>query len=124
MDNEFQTLLTEARALLAEAKTSNENGQHGEAMKTACHASEQIASAYLLLATGQHMPQNDTTYDLFAKTIREPNRHPASLQAIKQVVGDVCALREIYEPALLDETTHKDAKQMIDCVSALIELVR
>jgi len=35
----------------------------------------------------------------------------------------VSALREIYEPALLDDATSTDAQQMIVCVTALMELV-
>lgn len=123
MNNECQTLLTEARAMLAEAKSLNENGQHGVAIKQAYHASEHVAVAYLLDTTGQCMPQNDATYDLFAKTIREPARHPDMLHKIKETVGKVSALREAYEPALLDETTLQDAQQMIDHVVTLVKLI-
>ncbi|MBV8648451.1 hypothetical protein [Paludibacterium sp.] len=123
MNDECQTLLAEVREMLAGADKLNETGQHGAAMEQAYHASEHVAAAYLLATTGRRMPSNDSTYDLFAKTIREPNRHPAALQTIREVVGDVCALREIYEPALLAETSPKDAQQMIDCVAALAGLV-
>ena len=124
MNNECQNLLAEARALLAEAKGLNENGQHGAALEQAYHVSEGVAATYLLATSGQRLPPNDATYDLFAKTIREPNRHPASLQTIREIVGDVCALREAYEPALLDETTAQAAQQMIDHVTGLLKLVK
>jgi len=91
--------------MLVEAKSLNETGRHGAAMKQAYQASEHVAAAYLLATTGQHLPPNDTTYDLFAKTIREPARHPDMLRKIKETVGKVSALREAYEPVLLDETT-------------------
>jgi hypothetical protein len=123
MNSECQTLLAQARTMLAEAKSLNENSRHGAAMKRAYDASENIAAAYLSAVIGQCLPPNDATYDLFAKTIREPSRHPASLQKIKEVVGDVCALREAYEPVLLNETISKDAEQMIGCVYGLLELI-
>ena len=69
------------------------------------------------------MPPNAPNYDLFARTIREPNRHPALLQEIREIVGDVCVLREAYHPALLDEASLQDAQQLIDHVTALLELV-
>lgn len=124
MNDECQNILANARSMLAEAIGLNEIGQHGAAMKQANHASEHVAAAYLLAATDQRMPPNDATYDLFAKTIREPTRHPDMLQKVKETVGKVSALREAYEPALLDETTPQDAQQMIDHVTKLSELVR
>ena len=74
--------------------------------------------------TDQPLPANDGIYDLFAKTIREPGRHTALLTRIRGVVDDVCALREAYEPTLLQETTYADAQQMIDSVTELQVLVR
>jgi hypothetical protein len=123
MSEESQTKLAEAHAMLAEAARLNDNGEHGEALKQAYHTSEQIAVVYLSTMTGQSLPSNDTNYDLFAETIREPHRHPALVQKVGEVVGKVCALREAYEPALLDETSLKDAQQMIGHVAALAELV-
>jgi hypothetical protein len=41
----------------------------------------------------------------------------------RRLVGDVSALREIYEPALLDDATSTDAQQTIVCVAVLVELV-
>jgi uncharacterized protein (UPF0332 family) len=124
MNNECQNILANTRSMLAEAKRLNENGRHGMAMKQAYHASEHVAAAYLLDATGQRVSQNDAAYDLFAKTIRESARHPDILQKIRETVGKVSALREAYEPALLDETTSQDAQQMIDCVAKLFDPVR
>lgn len=122
MSSECKSMLVDANAMLAEARTLNENGKHGAAMEKAHHASEHIAAAYLLAVTGQRLPPDDATFDLFAKTIREPSRHPDMLQKIKETVGKVSALREVYEPALLSETISQDAQQMIDCVAALAEL--
>lgn len=109
--------------MLVEAQRLNDSGRHGAALKQAYHASEYVAADYLSAVTGQSLPPNDAVYDLFAETIRNPSRHPALLQEIGEAVGKVCALREAYEPALLDETTPKDAVQMIDCVRRLLELI-
>jgi len=122
MNNECQSLLAEAHAMLAKAKCLNENGQSGAAMKQAYHASEQVAAAYLLAAKGQNLPPNDGTYGLFVETIRESTRHQDMRQRIREAVGKVSALRDAYEPTLLDETTPQDARQMIDCVAAMAEL--
>jgi uncharacterized protein (UPF0332 family) len=122
MNNECQSLLAEARAMLDKAKGLNENGQSGAAMKQAYHASEQVAAAYLLAAKGQSSPPDDATYDLFVATIRESTRHQDMQRRIREAVGKVSALREAYEPALLDETTPQDVRQMIDCVAAIAEL--
>ena len=81
------------------------------------------AADYLSRAVGENLTQPDATYERFAKTIRQLNRHPTLAAEIRGLVGDVSALREIYEPALLDETTDKDARQMMDCVKTLLELV-
>lgn len=123
MNSECQTLLAEVSAMLAMAKRLNESGQHGAAMKKAYHATEHVAAAYLLVTTEQRLPPSDSTYHLFAKTIREPDRHPEKLQKIREVVGDISALREAYEPSLLDEITSKDAKQMIERMTTLEKLV-
>lgn len=117
-------MLAEANAMLDAAKSLNESGQHGAAMEKAYYASGYVAAAYLLAVNGQCMPPNDSAYDLFAKTIREPNRHPHGLQKIKETVGKVSALREVYEPALLGETASEDARQMLDCVAAMEKLVQ
>ncbi len=119
-----QNRLAEASSMLEEAKRLNANGQHGAAMKLAYAASEFVAAGYLSNAVGENLPPSDATYERFAKTIREPTRHPALAAEIIGLVGDVSALREIYEPALLDETTDKDARQMTDCVKALAALVK
>lgn len=124
MNTEAQSKLTEASAMLAEAKRLNDSGKHGAALKEAFHASEYVAVAYLSAATSRSLPPNAPNYDLFAGTIREPNRHPALLQEIREVVGDVCVLREAYHPALLDEASPQDTQQMIDHVEGLMELVR
>lgn len=124
MKSESRNLLADACAMLEEAKRLNNSGQHGAAMKLAYEASEFMAAAYLSNAAGENLPPSDATYERFAKTIREPSRHPELTTEIRGLVGDVSALREIYEPALLDETTSKDAQQMIDRVEALAELVR
>jgi len=123
MNEKHRTLFAEISAMLIKAKGLNENGQHDEALKQAYQASEYVAAAYLIETTGQNLLPNDTTFDIFAKMMREPNRHPALLQKIKEIVGDACALREAYEPALLDETTAQDARQMIDRIVALSKLV-
>lgn len=123
MNDECQSRLAKARKMLAEAPSLNAEGQHGMAMKLAYGASEFIAAAYLSGATGENLPPSDAAYERFAKTIREPKRHPALITKIRGLVGDVSALREIYEPALLGETIFNDAKQMIDCVAALAMLV-
>lgn len=124
MSTEAQSKLNEAHALLAEAKRLNDSGQHGVALKEAFQASEHVAVAYLSAATGRSLPPNAPNYDLFVGTIREPNRHPALLQEIREVVGDVSILREAYHPALLDEASPQDTQQMIDHVTALLELVQ
>ena len=123
MNEESQTRLTEALSLLAEATRLNDNGQHGAALKQAYHATEHMAVAYLSTIAGQSLPPNDAAFDLFSETIQEPNRHPDLLPRIEDVVGDVYVLREAYEPALLDETTPKDAQQMIAHATKLQELV-
>lgn len=122
MNKEYQTLLAEVSAMLVKAKDLNENGQYGEALKLAHYASECVAVAYLLATTGKRLPPNDATFETFSDTIQETNRHPDFKSKIEDVVGDVYVLREAYEPALLDETTLKDAQQMIDHVAALVEL--
>lgn len=122
MNTEAQTRLAEAGAMLAEAQCLNDSGHHGAALKQAYHASEYVAVAYLVAVTGQSLPPNEAAYSLFADTIREPSHHPALLQEIKEAVGKVCALREAYEPALLDETAHRDARQMIDHVAEILQL--
>ncbi len=83
-----------------------------------------MAVAYLLAAKGQSSPPDDATCDLFVETIRESTRHQDMQRRIREAVGKVSALREAYEPALLDETTPQDARQMIDCVAAIAELAR
>lgn len=123
MNKEYQTLLAEVSAMLAKAKELNENGQYGEALKQAYHASECVAVAYLLATTEKHLPPNAATFETFSETIQEPNRHPDFKTKIEDVVGDVYVLREAYEPALMDETSSKDAQQMIDYVVALVNLV-
>lgn len=121
MNDECQSRLAKARKMLAEAQSLNTEGEHSAAMKLAYEASEFIAAGYLSNATGNNLPPSDATYEQFAKTIREPNRHPALINKIRGLVGDVSALREIYEPALLSETTAKDAQQMAICVNMLLE---
>lgn len=123
MNSECQSQLTDARKMLADAQSLNAGGRNGSAMKLAYEASEFIAAAYLSGAAGENLPPSDAIYERFAKTIREPSLHPAFAAEIRGHVGDVSALREIYEPALLDETTPKDAQQMIEHVTALLELV-
>lgn len=123
MNTEAQTRLAEARAMLAEATSLNDSGQHGAALKQAYHASEHVAVAYLAAVIGQSLPPSDSGYDLFAETIRVPSLHPEFLQEIREVVGDVCTLREAYHPALLEETLPADTQEMIDRVAALLELV-
>lgn len=124
MNTEAQTRLTEVRAMLAEAQRLNDNGQHGEALKQAYRASEYVAVAYLAAVTGQSLPPNDAAFEQFSETIQEPERNPDLLSKIEDVVGDAYVLREAYEPAILDETSSKDAKQMIDHVEALADLVK
>lgn len=123
MNNECRTMLDKAQAMLTDAKSLDESGQHGDAMKQAYHAAEYVAAVYLSAVKSQSFTPNEATYNLFAKTIREPNRHPEKLQSIKEVVGDLSALREIYEPALLDETTPQDARQMVGHMDTMLELV-
>jgi hypothetical protein len=123
MNTVTQNRLAEAISMLDEAQCLNANGQHGAAMKLSYEASEFIAAAYLSSAVGENLAPSDATYERFAKTIRQPSRHPALIAEIRGLVGDVYALREIYEPALLDETAVKDVQQMIDCVTSLAELI-
>ncbi|MEJ0062754.1 MAG: hypothetical protein WDO70_06015 [Alphaproteobacteria bacterium] len=123
MNDEFRARLAEATKMLADAKSLNAIGKHGAAMKLAYEVSEYAAAAYLSGVTGQNLWPNDATYDLFAKTIQEPNRHPSLLPEDISTISAICVLREAYEPALLDETTPQDAQQMIDHVAALAELV-
>jgi hypothetical protein len=123
MNKESQTRLADIHTMLTEATRLNENGQHGAALKQAYRASEHLAAAYLLKVTGQSLPPNDTTFELFYETIQEPERHPNLLPRIEDVVGDVYVLREAYEPAILNETSSKDAQQMIGHVIALLVLV-
>jgi hypothetical protein len=92
-------------------------------MKQSYEASELIAASYLTSVTGRTVVPSDSNFDLFAQTIREAKYHPPLPPEKRGIVGDVCVLREAYEPTLLDETTHKDAQQMIVCVTALMELV-
>lgn len=124
MKPETRNLLAASSTMLDGANRLNAAGQHGAAMKLAYEASEFMAAAYLSSAVGENLPPSDATYERFAKTIREPSRHPELATEIRGLVGDVSALREIYEPALLDETTDRDAQQMIDHVAKLEELVR
>lgn len=124
MNNECQTPFTEARRMLADARNLNANGKHGAAIKLAFEASEFTASGYLSGVAGQSLPPNDATYDLFAETIRETSRHPDTALKIREIISKVSALREAYEPSLLDETTTQDARQMIDHVEALLEFSR
>lgn len=121
MNTEAQTRLAEARAMLEESQRLNDSGQHGAAMKEAYLASEYVADAYLAAVTGQSLPPNDASFEQFSETIQEPERHPDLLSKIEDVIGDVYILREAYEPALLDETTDKDARQMIGHVVRLLE---
>lgn len=121
MNTEAQTRLAEARAILAEATRLNDSGQHGAALKQAYHASEYVAVAYLSAVTGQSLPPSDAAFEQFSETIQEPKRHPDLLSKIEDVVGDVYILREAYEPALLNETTDKDTRQMIGHVVRLLE---
>ena len=123
MNTEAQTRLAEAHAMLTEAMRLNDNAQHGAGLKKAFHASEYVAVVYLAAVIGQSLPPSDSGYDLFTKTIRAPSHHPEFLQEIKEIVGDVCILREAYHPALLEETTSRDTQEMIDRVAALLELV-
>lgn len=123
MNNDCQSRLAEASKMLTEAQNLNANVKHGSAMKLAYEASEYIASGYLAGVTGNSLPPCDATYDVFANTIRAQNYDPALMVRIGELVGKVSALREIYEPALLDETTAKDAQQTVDWVIALHKLV-
>ena len=123
MNNECQTHLAEARKLLEEAQNLNASGQHGSAMKLAYEASEYVAAGYLTSVTGRTVVPSDAVYDLFAKAVREAEYHPPLPPEKRGVVGDVCILREAYEPALLDEATVKDAQQMIEHVTGLLEFV-
>ena len=123
MNKESQTQLADVRAMLEKATRLNDVGQHGTALKQAYHAAEHVAAAYLFKITGKSLPPNDATFELFYETIQEPERHPELLLRIEDVVGDVYVLREAYEPALLDETTQEDARQMIDNVLSFSTLV-
>jgi hypothetical protein len=123
MKEKPQTQLAVVRAILKEATRLNDNGQHGAALKQAHQASEHVAVAYLSVITGQLLPPNDTTFELFYETIQEPKRHTNLLTRIEDVIGDVYVLREAYEPATLNETLPQDAEQMIDRVTALFVLV-
>jgi hypothetical protein len=124
MNNESQTRFAEASKMLAEALNLNASGKHGAAMNLAFEASEFTAAGYLSGVACQSLPPNDATYDLFAETIREPSRHPESALRIREIIGKVNALREAFEPSLLNETTPQDAQQMIDHVETLLELSR
>ena len=123
MNSECQYQLTDASKMLAESQSLNAGGQHGAAMSLAYEASEFIAAWYLSCAAGENLPPPDAIYERFAKSIRAQDYNPSVLAKVKEVVGKVSALREIYEPVLLKETTAKDAQQMIGCVASLAELV-
>lgn len=123
MNNECQSRLAEAVKMLTKARSLNASGQHGSAMKLAYEASEYVASGYMVGVTDKQFPPCDVTYDLFAKAIRGTENSSVLPPEKRGIVGDVCVLREAYEPALLDETTDKDAQQMIGCVNMLLELV-
>ncbi len=123
MNDKCQSRLAEASKMLAEAKSLNASGQHGASMKMAYEASEYVASGYMAGISGQSLVPNDANYDLFAKAIRDSDRHPALLERIREVVSCVSVLREAYEPALLEETTSEDAQQMIGCVASLQKMV-
>lgn len=124
MNDECQSRFAEARKMLAKAESLNTSGQHGAALKLAYEASEYVASGYLTSVTGRTVVPSDAAYDLFAKAIRGAEYHPALPPEKRGIVGDVCVLREAYEPALLDETTAKDAQQMIGHVVGLLDLVK
>jgi len=117
--NETKELMASIGKMLTEATTLNNAGKYSEAITLAYQASDKIAVAYLLIVTGLKYSEGWDTYNLFDATLREPERHPAHLQLIREIAGDVYVLREANEPSLLDETTSKDAKQMIDHVEAL-----
>jgi HEPN domain-containing protein len=121
--SEASELMLSINKMLAEASKLNTAGKYSEAFTLAYKASDKIAVAYLLRATGQKHNEGWDTYDLFDATLREPARHPELLQQIREIAGDAYVLRETYEPALIDEITLKDALQMINCVAALIDLV-
>jgi hypothetical protein len=123
MNDECQSQLAEAKKMLGEAQSQNASGQHGAAMKLSYEASELIAASYLTSVTGRTVVPSDSNFDLFVKTIQDTNNHSLIADKIGGIVSSVCVLREAYEPTLLDETTHKDAQQFIDCTIALTMLV-
>jgi HEPN domain-containing protein len=117
-------MLHQANTMLKQAVSLITIGQYGAAMKLAYEASEFIAAAYLSIATGQSQQPSYATYDLFDKMMRKPStQQPVLSPEMSGIVGCVSVLREVYEPALLDETSAQDAQQMIEHVSALLELV-
>src|ERR1700681_2062607 len=124
MNAEARVRLNEAQKMLVDANALNETGKPSVAIENAYNASEHIAWAYLY-EVGKQRPlaQYEDVYERFSKTVREIKRHAAFFQRIREVVGDVAVLREAYEPALLDETTIKDAQQMIGHVDALRSLI-
>lgn len=110
--------------MLADAHSLNESGKPSAAIENAYNASDQIAWAYLFEVGKQHpLAQYEDVYERFFRTVSEIKRHASFYQRIGAVGGDVALLRESYEPALLDETTPKDAQQMIDHVEALRKLI-
>lgn len=117
--------MTEAKSMLEQAASFTASGQHGAAMKLAYEACEHIAAAYLSGKTGQSLQPSDTTYNLFDMLMREdtPVCHAVLPPEQRGIVGSVSVLREIYEPALLKETTTSDARQMIEHVGGLFDLV-
>ena len=121
--NEVKEFMVSITKMLTDAVALNNAGKHSETFTLAYNASDKIAMAYLLGVTGRQYPEGWDTYELFDATLREPERHPAFLQQIREIAGDVYVLRETYAPSLSDETTKEDAQLMIDRVSELGDLM-
>jgi hypothetical protein len=115
--------LDEAQNILNEAQGLNGEGNAPASIEKAYGASNKIAAVYMREIEGQDLPANDDTYHLFSKAIQQSGRHPKFRDQITGVVRVVYVLHEAYEPALLHETTTKDAQQMIDHVSELQGLI-
>jgi hypothetical protein len=123
MKPETRIQLNEAHVMLDQARNLNDAGSAPAAIENAYNGSIRIAAAYMLEVEGKQLPLNDDTYYAFAKTIDKPEKHPEFSERIMDVVRSVSFLHEAYEPALLPETTPRDALQMINHVDALENLI-
>jgi hypothetical protein len=119
MKPETRVRLDAALATLNHAQTLNDSGDAPTAIKEAYQASIQIAAAYMADVNGRDFLLDDGVYYIFSRTIQESGRHLQFEDKIAETVRTVFVLHEAYEPALLHETTAKDAQQMIDHVSEL-----